>query len=152
VIRIERQILSVVSWACLFKDIYQNLFVNCWDTVQNVSLRPVCWWWRILKIITVRKKNPAALQKLIDLLQTRGHSFWKIPSKSVHNCLEYVADTDRHTETGKKPSPRWRRLKSGNCFAAVRDHVTPALQQLHWLPIEYRIFLQTVSYYALRAY
>jgi len=34
-----------------------------------------------------------------------------------------------------------------------RDHVTPALQQLHWLPIEHRIMIvQTMSHNALRAY
>ena len=35
-----------------------------------------------------------------------------------------------------------------------RDHVTPALQQLHWLPIDYTVqdHLQTVSYNAPRAY
>jgi len=47
----RRQNLVDWSWAMLHpsEKFHENPFMTCWDALQSVSLRAICWWQRILE-------------------------------------------------------------------------------------------------------
>jgi len=83
------------------------LFITCWDTLQNVSLHPVCTngkesW----KMIQDPWQTMDRQQNLIDWSLSHTPPLQKISSKSVENFCRYCVHqkwlhTLRHTQTPK---------------------------------------------------
>jgi len=79
---------------------HQNRFINYRDTLQNVSLRPICYWQRILESDPGSMKESGLPPKSNRFLPVPRFAapLHKISLKSVHNFLDIP-----HTHPDRRP-------------------------------------------------